>query len=70
MKNAMPTRKSLGKISTYLRMFGLNHGGQSNARAKDRNPNKLPSSTKVGARSDNYYTVPVRHIRQLQRRCG
>ena len=69
MKNKMPLRKSIGKISTFLRGFNFNHGGQSDARNEDRNEFKLPSSTKVGARShNNIQQTPLRNIRQLQRR--
>lgn len=70
MKNAMPKRETIGKISTFLRMKGFNSGGQSSARQTDRREhglqNELPNSTKVGSRG-SMHQVPIRNTRQLRR---
>lgn len=49
MKNKMPTRKSIGKTSTFLTSLKRKKGGRSFMREMRRNPLQIPSSTKVGA---------------------
>lgn len=70
MKNRMPTRESLGKISSYLRMFGFNHGGQTDARQAFRQEtglqNTTPNSTKVGSRG-SVFQIPIRSFKQIRK---
>jgi hypothetical protein len=49
MKNAMPTRKSIGKISRFLRTVRGGSGGQTETRRIIRGTSNYPSSVKVGA---------------------
>lgn len=49
MKNKMPSRKSIGKESTFLSSLRRRNNRTSDMRRFLRNPDNIPSSTKVGA---------------------
>ena len=49
MKNKMPSRKSIGKESTFLSSLRRKNNRTSDVRRSFRNPENIPSSTKVGA---------------------
>ena len=52
MKNRMKLRKSIGKISTFLRTVKGKSSKTTSSRRNRRNPNPIPNSTKVGAGTD------------------
>lgn len=49
MKNRMPNRKSLKKISSFLRSLKRKNNGHSPIRFNWRNPLDFPNSSKIGA---------------------
>jgi hypothetical protein len=49
MKNAMPTRKSLGKISRFLQSEKKANPNSTQSRKNKRMNDVLPNSSKVGA---------------------
>lgn len=49
MKNKMPARKLVGKVSTFLTSLKRKNNHSSLTRRLQRNPDQLPKSTKVGA---------------------
>lgn len=49
MKNRMPLRKSVGKISSFLRSLKSANSDHSESRSNRRNYNYYPNSVKVGA---------------------
>jgi len=49
MKNRMPLRKSVGKISTFLRSLKSTNSDHSESRSNRRGYNYYPNSVKVGA---------------------
>lgn len=49
MKNRMKTKKSLGKVSRFLRQVRSGNGGQTETRRIIRGTSVYPSSVKVGA---------------------
>lgn len=51
MKNRMVLRKTLNKISTFLKMRKKSYSSITEARRNQRNPMGLPNSTKLGAGS-------------------
>lgn len=60
----MQKRKKLGKISTFLRQFGSNHGGQSTFRSDLRSANEIPNSTKRGAGN---HVLRIRSRKQIKK---
>ena len=60
----MPKRKKIGKISTFLRQFGSQHGGQSAFRSELRNTNEIPNSTKRGAGD---HVLRIRSRKQIKK---
>ncbi len=61
MKKKQPTRKSIRKISTFLRGMGFNSKGQTESRQHFRQTSKLPNSTKIG---NGNHVVRIRSLNQ------
>ena len=67
MKNRMPTRKSIGKVSTFLAALKRKNRSRSMMRSLSRMTNRYPNSTKIGAgemvakRSSNFLPHKKNH---------
>jgi len=57
MKNKQPTKKSIGKISRFLKSMTLGGSMKAFIRRSRRTPNSMPSSNKVGKGVDNTQVV-------------